>query len=124
MKQELKDALNNWKNTTILGINNKFVRIKNLPKGEYLIELTMREKISFQEETANVSETASLITYTQSGESGEFGDLMGDSYPNPNGDIFRFNAISINLETKYWTKRENELSRLIQSVMPDGFLDM
>lgn len=115
------NALYEWKNRNILGIKNKFIRIKMLPNGEYQIELSMREKISFQHLTVDVSEIASLITAVQSGESGE---LDGQPYPNPNGDIYRFNTIAANLEVQFWTKRENALSALIQETMPDGFQDM
>lgn len=113
--------MNEWKSRNILGIENKFIRVKNLPNGEYQIELSMREKISYQNAVSEVSETASLITAVQSGEQDE---LLGQPYPNPNGDIYRFNTIAANLESQYWTKRENELSRLIQDVMPDGFISM
>jgi len=121
MKEDLRTTIINWQNHNILGIKNKYVRIKNLPNGEFQIEIIMKEKINYLGESAHVIETASLITAVQSGSTQTLADQL---YPNPLGDIYRFNAIAINLEATYWTKRENEMSRLIQEVMPDGFLDL
>lgn len=122
MRQDFREALFTWRGHPRLAGEQRQIQVSINPvaKDNYSIRISMTEKIQFKSASATVEETATMLTIAQGDSTSE---IEGHPYPNPAGDIYRFNAIATNLEVQFWTKREEELTKIIEQEMPNGFFD-
>lgn len=122
MREDFREALIAWRDRPKFASEQRNIQISKVPfAGDNCsIKISMTEIIRFKQASTKVEVIAKMLTIAQDEPSSKIG---GQPYPNPRGDIYRFNTIAANLEVQFWTKREEELTRIIEEEMPDGFLN-